>query len=203
MQDARIVPLHPLPWESKSDTTRPIELLAGYGDEQIVCIVNNSFLQDGQEYEAFRIAGKMPTCRNQIIIGDKHNVDFSLSMRSNLFATLRSSTILELRTLMADAMCINQSAPMSAVKFCSFVKYTKGRKTPGSGFGPSDENTWKAFSFIRKLVPAKNSQAANKDIRFYYEMCPQEQTDYGLPYILDPLFMVFSALLGPEWFTRV
>jgi hypothetical protein len=69
--------------------------------------------------------------------------------------------------------------------------------------GPSDENTWKAFSLMRKLVSAKNLQAANNNTRFYYEMSVQRQTEYGLPYILDSSFKAFSVLFDRDWFTRV
>jgi hypothetical protein len=187
----------PLPWESKPNTVRLIELLPGYGDRQIVCIVNEASLQDEPEYKALSYCWGNPNVQESIIIRDRHGVDFSLSVGTNLFPALHQlRDPRESKRLWADAICINQSDLDERRRQVLLMRqiYTGAEET-WIWLGPSDENTWKAFSLMRKLVSAKNLQAANNDTRFYYEMSVQGQTEYGLPYILDSSFKSFLRII--------
>src|ERR1700753_2533609 len=75
-----------LPWESKPDTIRLIELLPGYGD--IICILHEASLHDEPEYEALSYCWGNPDVQKLIVIEDLHGMEFSLGVGLNLFEAL-------------------------------------------------------------------------------------------------------------------
>lgn len=195
----------PLSAVTKPDKIRLLELLPGSGDKQIVCALIETALSDNPAYEALSYCWGKDTVQEPVIIKHPTGTDFSSSVGANLFAALRQFRDSESSIyLWVDALCINQSDEEERSNQVLLMRQIyEGAKKTRIWLGPEDENTWKAFSLMRKLVSAKSAQDAKKDTRFYYEMGVNGQSEYGLPYPLDPSFKAFSALLGREWFSRV
>lgn len=196
----------PLPWETKPDTIRLIKLLPGYLWHQIVCIIKQVSLQDKPDYEALSYCwGNADDVQESIIIKDHHGADFSLPVRMNLFAALQQlRDRKESKYVWADAICINQSDLDERRRQVLLMRQIyNGAQETRIWLGRSDENTFKAFSLMYKLVSAHRTQTEKKDTRFYYQLGVKGQMEYGLPDIFDSSFKAFSALLEREWFTRV
>jgi hypothetical protein len=194
-----------LPWYTKPDTIRLIELLPGSGTEPIACIINEVALNNKPEYEALSYCWGKANVQESIIIKHPTGMNFSLAVGPNLFAALRQLRDPRFfKYLRVDAICINQSDLAERSRQVLLMRQIyEGAKDTRVWLGPEDEDTWKAWSLIRKLVSAKEAQDAKKDTRFYHEMGVKGQTEYGLPYTLDPSFKAFSRLLERDWFTRV
>ena len=200
-----------LPWESKPDTIRLIELLPGskYGDEPIICIISEASLQDAPAYEAFSYCWGNANIREAIVIRDQHSVDFSFSVGVNLFAALhqfRDSQ--DSKHFWADAICINQSDLDERRRQVLLMRQIySGAHETRIWLGPCDEKpltTFNAFIFMRRLVLAGKAYKENKDTQSYFAMGVQRKMEYGLPQsFLDSSFKNFSALLERAWFTRV
>jgi len=196
----------PLPWETKPETIRLIKLLPGFSRDQITCTIKQVSLQDRPEYEALSYCwGKADDVQESIIIKDHHGADFSLPVRTNLFAALQQLRDMEEpKYVWADAICINQSdldeRRRQVLLMCQIYN---GAQETQIWLGKRDANTYKAFSLMYKLASAHQIQTEKKDTRFYYQLGVKGQKEYGLPDMFDSSFKAFSEFLEREWFTRV
>ena len=97
----------PLPWETKPDTIRLIELLPASSDEQIVCTISEASLSDESECQGLSYCWGNAGVQEPLIIRDPHGIKFSLDMRSNLFTALCQLRDPKYpKQLWADAICL-------------------------------------------------------------------------------------------------
>ena len=183
------------------DTIRVLDLYpASYSVDLVSCSLRAVRLSDEPKYEAISYCWGDPTFNKKIICNGRE-----LSITTSLNeALLRFRTRSTIRTLWADAICINQQDIDERNQQVRMMRqiYEKARQVV-IWLGDQADHSDLGMALIPKLVEADKKRDAAADQRTIAEL--QRSGDlqsYNLPGRFDDAWRGFFAILRRPWFRR-
>lgn len=183
-----------------ADTIRIIELHPGYPIDLISCHLKSVHLCDEPRYEALSYCWGDPTATKMIVCNGKN-----LSVIKNLHEALHQLRCSSgVRTLWADAICINQKDVDERNQQVHLMRQVyEIAEQVVIWLGPEDDCSQLGMALIPKIVEADKKREATGDRRAYTSLRNRGLRDvYGLPMRSDKAWRGFFAILQRPWFGR-